>query len=192
MTLAASVNDEEEQYINLIKSILAKGEERIDRTGTGTLSIFAPPQLIFNLAHFPLLTTKKMGLRIIFEELMWFVRGYTDAKLLAAKNVHIWDKNGSKEALENLGLPYEQGDLGPVYGFQWRHFGAEYLDCHTDYSGQGVDQLKQVIEKILFNPMDRRIILTAWNPLGIRDITGSYSKDGIAALPYDGSVLCVY
>ena len=86
---------------------------------------------------------------------------------MTAKNVHIWDKNGSKEALQALGLAYEEGDLGPVYGFQWRHFGADYIDCHSDYNGKGVDQLRNCIDKIMNNPTDRRIIMSAWNPSGI-------------------------
>jgi thymidylate synthase len=113
-----------------------------------------------------------MQLRPIFEELMWFVRGSTDAKILAAKKVNIWNANGSREFLDSRGLThYETGDLGPVYGFQWRHFGAKYIDCHHDYTGQGVDQLRNVIKSILFNPMDRRIIISAWNPLGFLSLT---------------------
>jgi thymidylate synthase len=157
----------ETQYLQLLEKIITIGEKRDDRTGTGTVSVFAPPQLRFDLSRFPLLTTKKMQLRPIFEELMWFVRGSTDAKILAAKKVNIWNANGSREFLDARGLThYEEGDLGPVYGFQWRHFGAEYVNCHTDYSGQGVDQLRHAIKSILFNPMDRRIIISAWNPLG--------------------------
>ena len=82
-------------------------------------------------------------------------------------DVHIWDANGSRDFLDSRGLAHrESGDLGPVYGFQWRHFGAEYVDMHTDYSGQGVDQLAKVIETIKSSPNDRRIIMSAWNPVG--------------------------
>jgi len=92
-------------------------------------------------------------------------QGNTNANDLAAKNIHIWDGNGSKEFLESRGLGHrEEGDLGPVYGFQWRHFGAKYKDMHADYSGQGVDQLAECIHKIIHNPEDRRIIMSAWNP----------------------------
>jgi thymidylate synthase len=158
----------ETQYLQLLEKIIATGEKRDDRTGTGTVSVFAPPQLRFDLLKFPLLTTKKMQLRPIFEELMWFVRGSTDAKILAAKKVNIWNANGSREFLDSRGLThYEEGDLGPVYGFQWRHFGADYVNCHTDYTDQGVDQLRNALKCILFNPMDRRIIISAWNPLGL-------------------------
>lgn len=162
----------EMQYLNLVSQIISSGQVRMDRTGTGTKSMFAPPQLRFSMSGmdgvtFPLLTTKKVFLRPVFEELMWFVRGHTDATLLTEKKVHIWDANGSREALDRLGFSdRREGDLGPVYGFQWRHFGAEYKNCETDYSGMGVDQLAQVVEKILFNPCDRRIIMSAWNPQG--------------------------
>ncbi len=92
-------------------------------------------------------------------------QGNTNAKDLAAKDIHIWDGNGSREFLDSRGLyQREEGDLGPVYGFQWRHFGAEYKDMHTDYTGQGVDQLAECIDKIKNNPEDRRIIMSAWNP----------------------------
>lgn len=157
---------EEYQYLDLIKLILERGEVRPDRTGTGTVALFAPPQLRFSLRNgrFPLLTTKRVFYRGVAEELLWFVRGDTNARHLAEKDVHIWDGNGSREYLDRIGLKdREEGDLGPVYGFQWRHFGAKYIDCHTDYTGQGVDQLAQVIHKIKTNPYDRRIIMSAWN-----------------------------
>lgn len=158
----------ERQYLDLCSQIISSGDERVDRTGTGTRSLFAPPQLRFQLqGQFPLLTTKKVFLRPIFEELMWFLRGQTNAKILSEKAVRIWDLNGSRDALDRAGLEHlEEGDLGPIYGFQWRHFGAEYTNCHANYDGQGVDQLRNVIKAILFNPADRRIILSAWNPKG--------------------------
>lgn len=87
--------------------------------------------------------------RGVAEELLWFVKGDTNAKHLQDKGIHIWDGNGSKEYLESVGLGHrEEGDLGPVYGFQWRHFGAEYTDMHANYSGKGVDQLAEVIDKV--------------------------------------------
>lgn len=91
--------------------------------------------------------------------------GCTDAKKLTEKGVRIWEGNGSREFLDKLGLTHRrEGDLGPVYGFQWRHFGAEYDTCDTDYTGQGFDQLADVIHKLKTNPYDRRIIMSAWNP----------------------------
>ncbi|KAJ2126363.1 Thymidylate synthase [Coemansia sp. RSA 720] len=162
-----SINSEEKQYLSLIDNILEHGEHRDDRTGTGTIALFAPPQLRFNLADdvFPLLTTKRVFWRGVAEELLWFIRAQTDAHILRDKNVHIWDGNGSREFLDSRGLEHRrEGDLGPVYGFQWRHFGAPYVDADHDYTGQGVDQLQDVIRKIRENPTDRRIIMSAWNP----------------------------
>lgn len=97
-------------------------------------------------------------------ELLWFIEGNTSSIALSEKGVKIWDGNGSREFLDNVGLSHrEVGDLGPVYGFQWRHFGAEYVDSKTDYTNKGVDQLVEVIHKLRTNPYDRRIILSAWN-----------------------------
>merc|ERR1719480_457908 len=88
-----------------------------------------------------------------------------NAKHLSDKGIKIWDANGSREFLDKRGLSHrEEGDLGPVYGFQWRHFGAKYVDMHTDYTGQGVDQLADCIRKIKEDPTDRRILISAWNP----------------------------
>ncbi|KAI0765471.1 thymidylate synthase [Fomes fomentarius] len=171
--VAQTCPHDEHQYLNLIREVLNTGDLRPDRTGTGTLSIFAPPNLRFALADstLPLLTTKRTFLRGIVEELLWFVRGCTDAKQLSAKGVKIWDGNGSKEFLEKRGLGHRrEGDLGPVYGFQWRHFGAQYEDCDADYTGKGVDQLQECINKIKNDPTDRRIILSAWNPAAIPEM----------------------
>lgn len=97
-------------------------------------------------------------------DVLWFVSGCTSAKPLSEAGIHIWDGNGSRQFLDNLGFTErEEGDLGPVYGFQWRHFGAEYQNCHADYSGKGVDQIKEIVRKLKTNPFDRRIILSAWN-----------------------------
>ncbi|KAF5355567.1 hypothetical protein D9758_006341 [Tetrapyrgos nigripes] len=167
---AVETSHDEHQYLNLIRRVMDTGEVRADRTGTGTVSIFAPPNLRFSLANstLPLLTTKKTFMRGIVEELLWFIHGSTDSTLLSKKGVKIWDGNGSKAFLESRGLQdRREGDLGPVYGFQWRHFGAEYVDCEKDYTGEGVDQLRECIRKIKENPTDRRIILSAWNPKDI-------------------------
>jgi thymidylate synthase len=166
---SAPLEHEERQYLNLITRIMDFGERREDRTGTGTLSIFAPQQLRFSLRDniIPLLTTKRVFTRAVIEELLWFIKGDTNGKHLTEKDIHIWDGNCSREYLDKVGLSHrKEGDLGPIYGFQWRHFGAEYVDCNTDYTGEGVDQLQEVIDKIKNSPSDRRIILSAWNPAG--------------------------
>ncbi|KAL5667271.1 hypothetical protein ACJX0J_019492, partial [Zea mays] len=160
---------EEYQYLNLVEDIIRFGAQKNDRTGTGTLSKFGC-QMRFNLRkNFPLLTTKRVFWRGVVEELLWFISGSTNAKVLQEKGIHIWDGNASREYLDRIGLAHrEEGDLGPVYGFQWRHFGAEYTDMHADYTGKGFDQLMDVIDKIKNNPDDRRIILSAWNPSDLK------------------------
>ncbi|KAG4427512.1 Thymidylate synthase [Cadophora sp. M221] len=162
---------EEYQYLDLVRVCLEKGEHRPDRTGTGTYSIFAPRPMKFSLTSpegkliLPLLTTKRVFLRAVIGELLWFISGSTSSLPLTAAGIKIWDGNGSREYLDSVGLSHRAvGDLGPVYGFQWRHFGAEYVDAETDYTGQGVDQLAEVIHKLKNNPYDRRIIFSAWNP----------------------------
>jgi len=159
-------NHEELQYLGLVKRIIETGNKRGDRTGTGTLSLFGA-QMRFSLrgGKFPLLTTKKVFYRGIAEELFWFIRGSTSAKELQDKNVRIWVGNSSRQFLDSIGLTErEEGDLGPIYGFQWRHFGADYTNMHADYSGKGVDQLANVIKTIKTKPEDRRMIMCAWNP----------------------------
>ncbi|KAK3987312.1 thymidylate synthase/dCMP hydroxymethylase domain-containing protein [Cladorrhinum sp. PSN332] len=163
---------EEYQYLDLVREILEEGEVRQDRTGTGTLSIFAPRPLKFRLHDptsytpiLPLLTTKRVFTKAVIAELLWFVAGSTSSLPLSEQGVKIWDGNGSRAFLDSLNLHHRaEGDLGPVYGFQWRHFGAEYVDAQTDYAGQGVDQLARIIHTLKTNPYDRRLILSAWNP----------------------------
>uniref|UniRef100_A0A182M8X6 Thymidylate synthase n=1 Tax=Anopheles culicifacies TaxID=139723 RepID=A0A182M8X6_9DIPT len=162
-------NAEEQAYLQLIRDIIDKGSKRLDRTGVGTLSIFGS-QMRFSLRDgtIPLLTTKKVFFRGVAEELLWFIKGSTYAKELQDKGIRIWDGNSTREYLDSCGFTdREEGDLGPVYGFQWRHFGAKYKTCHDDYTGQGIDQLAEVIHKIKNNPYDRRIIMSAWNPSDI-------------------------
>lgn len=157
---------QEDQYLNLVRKILNEGSCKDDRTGVGTLSIFGA-QMRFNLSNdiIPLLTTKRVFWRGIVEEMLWFIRGSTDAGELSDKGVHIWDANGSREFLDAAGFNDRMiGDLGPVYGFQWRHFGATYDNMRTDYCNRGVDQLADIIRKIRDSPDDRRMILCAWNP----------------------------
>ena len=178
---AHNPSHEEHQYLNLIRQILAEGEHRPDRTGTGTRSIFAPNPMRFSLSKpsptnpstkipiLPLLTTKRVFLRAVLAELLWFISGSTSSIPLSEAGIKIWDGNGSREFLDKVGLSHrEVGDLGPVYGFQWRHFGAEYVDAHADYTGQGVDQLADIVRKIKETPFDRRIIMSAWNPADLK------------------------
>jgi dihydrofolate reductase / thymidylate synthase len=160
------INKGEYQYLNLLKRVMDEGIHGHTRNGK-TRSLFAE-KMVFDMKDgFPLLTTKQMGYKTILRELLWFIRGSTSNKELVDKNVHIWNQNSTREFLDSRNLNYEEGDLGPVYGFQWRHSGAEYVDCHTDYTGQGIDQLKNVIDLIKNDPHSRRIIMNAWNPIDL-------------------------
>ncbi|XP_018369115.1 PREDICTED: LOW QUALITY PROTEIN: thymidylate synthase-like [Trachymyrmex cornetzi] len=165
----ANKEHEEYQYLRFIEKVIQSGAMKSNRTGVDTYSIFGA-QMRFSLRDgvFPLLTTKRVFWRAVVEELLWFIKGSTNSKELSDKGVHIWDENGSRAFLDSCDFTdREEGDLGPVYGFQWRHFGAEYKDMHTDYTGQGIDQLKEVIHKVKHSPEDRRIIMSAWNPVDI-------------------------
>ena len=162
-------NSEEYQYLNLIKNILDNGSWETGRNGR-TKSIFGH-SMRFSLANgkIPILTTKKTAWKTCLKELLWFIRGETDNKLLQEQNVHIWDGNTSREFLDSRGLKStKEGFIGPGYGFQWRHFNAPY----NNQSGKplipslGIDQLQQIIDE-LKDPQkrsSRRLIMTAWNP----------------------------
>ena len=161
-----NINQSELQYLKLLNKIRENGNKVSSRNST-TYSLFGE-RLVFDMEDgFPLLTTKKMGYKTILRELLWFIRGSTSNQELQEKNVHIWDLNSTREFLESRDLDYEEGDLGPVYGFQWRHSGAVYKDSSSDYSNQGVDQLKNVIDLIKKDPHSRRIIMNSWNPSDI-------------------------
>lgn len=162
---------QEFKYLDLLKHVVNTGNKRDDRTGTGTISTFGN-QLRFDISEtIPLFTTKFVPFRIIVEELLWMCRGDTDAKILQKKGIHIWDGNSSREFLDARGLMnYPNGVLGPIYGFNWRHFGADYHPEYADtnkYNSDdigGFDQL-QYVENLLKNdPFSRRIIISAWAP----------------------------
>lgn len=177
------------QYLDLLNHIMEKGVDKMDRTGVGTRSVFGY-QMRFDLAEgFPLLTTKKVPFRLVAEELLWFIAGDTKLRTLALKDVHIWDEwpykayllrnnqlvpatgspewnVGIKEFVERIktdeDFAKEYGDLGPVYGYQWRHWPT--LDRKE------VDQLRDVVEQIKKNPNSRRLIVSAWNPADIEEM----------------------
>ena len=160
-------NDEEQQYLNLINNILENGTWENGRNGK-TKAIFGN-MMRFSLkdGKIPILTTKKTAWKTCLKELLWFIRGKTNNKLLTEQGVHIWDGNSSREFLDSRGLQdYEVDELGPVYGHQWRHFNAKWQGDSHDYSGEGVDQLQYIIDQ-LKNPetrTNRRLVLSAWNP----------------------------
>ena len=148
------------QYLELMRHVLENGVKKEDRTGTGTLSVFGY-QMRFNLADgFPLVTTKKCHLRSIIHELLWFLKGETNIAYLKEHNVSIWDEWATDE-----------GDLGPVYGKQWRSW--------QGVDGQVIDQIAEVVEQIKHNPDSRRLIVSAWNPAVLPDTRYS-PKDNAA------------
>jgi len=162
---------EEMQYLELVKKVIEEGNEKKDRTGTGTNSLFGSMMRFDLTESFPLLTTKSVYWKGVVEELLWFLRGHTNAKQLEEQGVKIWNANGSREYLDRVGLTQrEEGDLGPIYGFQWRHFGAPYKTMHDTYKNQGVDQLADLLYKIKNTHDDRRMIMIAWNPAALKEM----------------------
>ena len=157
----------EEQYLNLLKRILREGENRDDRTGVGTKSLFGC-NMEFDLRQgFPLLTTKQTWFKGIAKELLFFISGKTDTKILERQGVNIWKENTSAEYLEKYKFPWREGDMGPGYGHQWRHAGAKYMGCDVDYTGQGIDQLSDLIVGLKKDPFGRRHIISAWDVANI-------------------------
>ncbi len=150
-TAAAPADHPEQQYLNLLRDILDNGVRRDDRTGTGTLGVFGR-QMRFDLSKgFPLLTTKKLHTRSIFIELLWFLRGETNIAWLKDNGVSIWDEWADAD-----------GDLGPVYGKQWRSWAAP--------NGQSIDQIAKLVHGLKTNPNSRRHIVSAWNPADVDDM----------------------
>ena len=152
------------QYLDLVKHVLEKGDFKEDRTGTGTKSVFGY-QMRFDLSKgFPMLTTKKLHLKSIIYELLWFLKGDTNIKYLNENGVRIWNEWAD-----------ENGDLGPVYGFQWRN-----------WNGDNIDQIKELIDNLKKNPNSRRMLVSAWNPSVLPDTSKSFNENisqGKVALP---------
>lgn len=186
-------NKDEQAFLDLFKTVIDTGNHKGDRTGTGTISLFSPTNLEFDLSNnrLPFTTSKQFFSRQMIDELLWFISGSTDSKELEKRKTTIWVGNTSREFLDksgpdktglrytagpHKGKRYFEGDLGPGYGFQWRHFGATYRGCRTmedhehpdckpiGYKGEGVDQLANIIYTLRNNPNDRRILMSAWNP----------------------------
>ena len=170
---AQLVGKDENQYLHLIKEILAEGNMEEGRNGF-TKSIFGAA-MHFSLSDdkIPLLTTKKVAWKTCLKELLWFMRGDTSNNRLKAQGVNIWNANASRDFLDSRGLSHlEEGDLGPVYGHQWRHYNANYVDCDTGYEGQGVDQLQNIVT-CLKDPeqrTSRRMVMSAWNPSQLNEM----------------------
>ncbi|MDO8740843.1 MAG: thymidylate synthase [Candidatus Woesearchaeota archaeon] len=171
-------------YLDIIKRILDEGVIKKDRTGTGTIAI-AGAMFQHDMAEgFPLLTTKKVPLRLVASELEFFIKGISDKKWLQERNNHIWDEWCSPEI-----IPYshdeaakkrmmEERDLGPIYGWQWRHFGAKYEGYDKDYNGKGVDQLKRLVDDLKNKPYSRQMLVLAWNPVDVSKVIPPFCHYG--------------
>jgi thymidylate synthase len=154
----------DEVYSVAVNHILTLKQERNNRTGVNTLSDGSMFIELDLRKGFPLLSSKKIFLRGVAEELFWFISGKTDTKILHDKGVKIWDEWTTREFLDKRGLHhYRVGDIGPSYPFQWRHAGAVYKGCDEDYTGQGIDQLANVIHTLKTDNHDRRMIVESWN-----------------------------
>ena len=159
-------------YLNLIRQIIKSGKKQVGRNGTTFTSIGESLRFSLEDNKIPLMTTKKLAWRVCLKELLWFMNGDTNNKLLKEQNVKIWNGNGTREFLDSRGLNYlKEDDLGPVYGHQWRFWNAPYskkLGCLEDYRGKGIDQLQNVINEINISKQtgesSRRMIMSAWNP----------------------------
>src|SRR3989344_2321719 len=176
----------EKSYLELLNKIILNGDKTNNRTGIDTLSLFSE-NLRFDLYEknnqesirmiVPLLTTKHVSFRLIYEELLWFLRGDNTIDYLKEKNIHIWDANTSREFLDKCNLKnYREGEIGPGYGSNWRHFGAKYV-CENDkkvymlgIANKEIDQIEYIINNIKKNPFDRRHVLTAWNPTQLDEV----------------------
>jgi thymidylate synthase len=155
-------------YLDLLQHILDNGRPRQDRTGTGTIGVFGY-QMRFDLAEgFPLLTTKKLHLRSIIHELLWFLAGETRVEPLQEAGVRIWNEWATAEECGRFGR--EAGDLGPVYGHQWRNFGAS-VQGDGSYARDGVDQIQRLLDGLQNNPWSRRHLVTGWNPKEANQVT---------------------
>lgn len=160
---------QEISFLSKIQNTLSFGEKRNSRNGT-TFSTFGA-SIQFDISKsFPLLTSKKMYWKGIVQELLWFLKGHTNANELKENGVHIWDGNSSREYLDSVGLShYEEGDCGPIYGYQWRHFNAPYIKGNESPVG-GVDQLQECIRLLREEPNSRRIFMSAWNPCQLSEM----------------------
>jgi len=161
-------------YLKIVKKILDKGVTKQNRTGIKTLAV---PGVLFEHEMeegFPLLTTKSVPLRLIASELEFFIKGITNKKWLQERNNHIWDEWCSPEKVkyahddETKKKMIEEEELGPIYGYQWRNFGADYVSHDKEPRGNGVDQLKNLMQMLKTDPSDRRMIVSAWNPVDLK------------------------
>lgn len=181
-------------YLDIVRRILDTGVVKEDRTGVGTIAV-AGSMFEHNMSDgFPLLTTKSVPLRLVASELEFFLRGVSDKKWLQDRDNHIWDEWCSPTIVpyahdsETKQKMLEERDLGPIYGWQWRHFGASYDGYDKDYSGKGVDQVKRVVDLLKTNPDDRQMLVLAWNPVDIDKVIPPFCHYGWQVTVLDGKL----
>ena len=167
-----TINNEKE-YLGLVERVIKNGEIMNGRNGK-TIGLFGE-KMVFSLKNntVPVLTTKKFAWKTCIKELLWFINGDTNNDTLSNQGVGIWDKNASAEFKKSIGVKYTNpGDLGPIYGHQWRHFNADYSDCNENYKGQGVDQFQNIINNLnnLDTRYSRRHVMSAWNPCQLEEM----------------------
>lgn len=165
-----SENKDEYEYLDLIKKVLELGTKKKARN-SNTISLFSE-RMSFDISDFfPLLTTKRVFFKGIVKELLWFINAKTDSKELEKDKVNIWKGNSSMSYLNSIGLDnYKEGECGPIYGFQWRHFNAEYKGSDCDYTGKGIDQLANIIHLIKNDHNSRRMFMSGWNPCQLNEM----------------------
>jgi dihydrofolate reductase/thymidylate synthase len=165
-----SIKHEEYQYLKALKNTVNSGDVKPDRTGVGTLSTFGVNFKFDIRDRIPILTTKQVWIEGIIKELLFFISGKTDTKILENQGVNIWKGNTSKTYLEKIGLNYDEGVMGPCYPHQLRHYGASYFGPNENYENKGIDQLQNVIDQIKSDPHSRRLIISYWNPNQLKEM----------------------
>jgi len=164
------------EYLRIVREVMDQGIAKDDRTGTGVRSVSGMCFQHDMSTGFPLLTTKKVGYRLVTSELEFFISGRTDKQWLRDRDNHIWDEWANPQKapyghdMEAKTRMMEERDLGAIYGFQWRHFNAPYQGYDVDYSGKGDDQLTMLVQTLKTNPNDRRMIIMAWNPCQLSEM----------------------
>ncbi|MCK4521949.1 MAG: thymidylate synthase [Nanoarchaeota archaeon] len=179
-------------YLDIVKKILEEGIEKKDRTGVGTIAI-AGAMFEHDMSKgFPLMTTKAVPLRLVASELEFFIRGICDKKWLQDRDNHIWDEWCTPEKIpyahdeETKKKMMEERDLGPIYGWQWRHFGAKYEGYDKNYDGKGVDQIKRLVNLLKTKPHDRQMLVLAWNPMDVGKVIPPFCHYGFQVTVLNG------
>ena len=161
----------ETPYVDLVQSILNHGTMENGRNGKTLVRLGETMRFSLENKRIPLLTTKRVAWKTCLRELLWFVKGFTNNKILKEQNVKIWNANASREFLDSRKLYHlKEDDLGPIYGHQWRYYNAAYTNCNANYTGKGVDQLSNIIESLKKGEYSRRMIMCAWNPCQINEM----------------------